>query len=223
MPPKVYISIGSAMNAVERAANDAIFHSLGAAGLSPRQMDKNEWSSEQPLRAIKRVIQECSGTVVIAFPRYQFPAGTERKKDGSEKELTNVQMTTVWNQIEAAIAYTIDQPLLVVAEHGLLDDGLLEGRYDWKVFWTDFTPEHLNSEAFIGYLASWKKLVLEREANRASAPAEDAGLDPAKLSVGQLFGRLTVPQAWALISAIVVAAAAVATVAFYAGAGKWPG
>ena len=51
-------------------------------------------------------------------------------------------------------------PLLVIAEKGLLADGLLEGRYDWKVYWTDFSASELSSAAFLGYLQSWKKLVL---------------------------------------------------------------
>jgi hypothetical protein len=221
MSPKVYISVGNAANPVQRDATDTIFRSLEAAGLSPRQMEKNEWSAEQPLRAIKRVIRECSGTVVIAFPRYRFPAGVERERSGGEKQLSDVRLPTVWNQIEAAMAYTMDLPLLVVAEHGLLDDGLLEGRYDWKVFWTDFTPEHLRSEAFIGYLASWRKLVLERE-TRGAPSAAGGGTDLTKMSLVQLCGQLTVPQLWATLSAIAAALAAVASIAFHAGAGHWP-
>jgi hypothetical protein len=94
MKPKIYISVGSAATPTQSQAADAIFGSLEAAGLSPRRMDKNEWSAEQPLRAIKRVINQCAGIVVIAFARYEFPKGTERQKDGSEKQLTDVRITT---------------------------------------------------------------------------------------------------------------------------------
>jgi hypothetical protein len=161
MNPKVYISIGSAASSTQRKAADAIFRSLETAGLSPRQMERNEWTAEQPLRGIKRVIEQCDGIVVIAFRRYQFPSGTERQKDGSEKQLDNVRMTTVWNQIEAAMGYTRGLPLLVIAEDGVLDDGLLEGRYDWKVFWTDFSVEQLQSESFVGFSCKFEKSSIE--------------------------------------------------------------
>lgn len=221
MKSKVYISVGSAATAVQAEAVDTIFRVLETTGLSPRQMEKNEWSFEQPLRAIRRVIGECDGAVVIAFSRYHFPSGTERQKNETEEPLVDVRFPTVWNQIEAAMAYTRELPLLVIAEHGLRDDGLLEGRYDWKVFWTDFTPEELRSDAFRGYLESWKHAVLER-AKMPSGSDIRADGDPSKMSIAQLLGRLSIPQVWAVLSALVTLLIGVATVAFRVGAGKWP-
>ncbi len=220
MKPKVYISIGSAASAIQKQAAESIFHSLEMVGLSPRQMEKNEWTAEQPLRGIKKVIEQCSGIVVIAFRRYQFPAGTERLKDGSDKPMSDVRITTVWNQIEAAMGYTRDLPLLVIAEHGLLDDGLMEGRYDWKVYWTDFSSDQLQSESFAGYLDSWKQLVLKRSASSPeSAPANS---DLSKLTVGQLVAKLTVPQLWGSIAAFLGLLAAVAYAGYHIGVHKWP-
>jgi hypothetical protein len=226
MRPKVYISVGSAATPEQTAGTDAIFRSLETAGLSPRQMERNEWTAEQPLRGIKRVIDECHGTVVIAFTRYQFSSGIERKKDGSEKPLVDTRITTVWNQIEAAMAYTRGMPLLVIAEHGLIEDGLLEGRYDWKVYWTDFAADQLRSDAFIGYLESWKRLVLahhdEQSKSEQSNSAAACETDVTKLSLAQLCGQLTLPQLWAALSAVAGALTGVASLAFRAGAGRWP-
>ncbi|WP_324831740.1 hypothetical protein [Alloacidobacterium sp.] len=218
MKPRVYISVGSAASSTQLQATDLIFRSLEAAGLSPLQMERNKWTAEQPLRGIKKVIGQCDGIVVIAFQRYQFPSGTERQKNGSEKELADIRMTTIWNQIEAAIGYTKGLPLLVIAENGLLEDGLLEGRYDWKVFWSDFSPEQLRSDAFIGYLESWKQLVLDCDKS-------ERDLDLSKMSALQvirLFGKLTVPQLWAAASAFLALLGGIAAIAFHAGAGKWP-
>ena len=150
--PKVFISVGSNGSAAQRAATDQIFSVIQSCGLSPRQMEKNEWTSEQPLRGIRKVIAECDGAVVVAFTRYEFPAGIEHKKGDERAELRDTRFPTVWNQIEAALAYGRDLPLLVICEQGLRDDGLLEGRYDWKVFWTDFSTADLASERFSGYL-----------------------------------------------------------------------
>jgi hypothetical protein len=219
MKPKVFISAGTACTQVHSDGSEAISRTLEAAGLSPRQMEKNEWSSEQPLRAIKGVMEQCDGTVVIAFSRYEFPSGLERRKDGKQKSMNDVRMPTVWNQIEATMGYMRGHPLLVIAEHGLHEDGLLEGRYDWKVFWTDFSQEHLRSEAFVGFLDSWRRLVDQSIAARSKASIE---LDVSKMTIPQLFARLSVGHVWGVVSAFFGLLMGVATVAFRAGAGKWP-
>lgn len=220
MKPKVFMSGGSASTDLQAAATDIIFRTIETAGLPPRQMDKNEWSCEQPLRAIRRVIEECDGAVVIAFARYDFPTGIERKKNGKEEELKNIRFPTVWNQIEAAIAYTRRLPQLVIAENGLRDDGLLEGRYDWKVYWTDFKEEDLISEAFADFLDSWKRLVIEGADSRAKGePLCD--IDLSKIPVSALIARLSIPQIWSVISALIGLLIGVATIVFRVGTGKW--
>jgi hypothetical protein len=221
MNPKVFISVGSAGTPTQKEASESIFQTLETAGLSPRQMNKNEWSSEQPLRAIRRVIEECDGVVVIAFSRYQFGSGIERKKDGTEQPLTDVRQPTVWNQIEAAMGYMKNLPLLVIAEHGLQEDGLLEGRYDWKVYWTSFQPEELKSEAFRGFLQAWKRLITEG-INLRSQRIAGTDLDLSKMTLKQLVGHLSVPQVWGILSAIMMLLVAVASIAYSVGGGKWP-
>ncbi len=218
MKSKVFISIGSACSPLHSEAAEAIFRVLETAGFSPRQMDKTEWSVEQPLSAIKRVIDECEGVVVVAFSRYHFASGTERKKGGGDQPLHDVRLPTVWNQIEAALGYARGLPLFVIAEDGLLESGLLEGRYDWKVCWTDFKRDWFQSKEFVGYLKSWRQLIVENAASRSHG----AELDIAKTSIGQVVRGLSVPQLWSALSAIVGLLIGVATIAYRTGAGKWP-
>lgn len=215
------MSVGSNGSALQRAATDSIFAVVQAAGLSPRQMEKNEWSAEQPLRAIRRVIDECHGAVIVAFTRYQFRQGTEYKKNDQQGELHDVKLPTVWNQIEAALAYGRDLPLLVVCEHGLRDDGLLEGRYDWKVFWTDFSPSHIASEEFTAYVGSWKRLV-DQHSSSSNASNTPKDLDLSKVSIAKLVGMLTTPQIAAVVASLAAAFTAVAAAAFKLGRGAWP-
>lgn len=221
MTPKVFISVGGAPSPLQAEASDMIFQALEIAGLSPRQMKKNEWSSEQPLRSIRKVMKECHGVVVIAFTRFRFPNGTERQKDGKEEPLTDVRLPTVWNQIEASMGYTRGLPLLLIAEHGIKEEGFIEGKYDWQIYWTNFERENLTSKAFAGFLESWKKLVI----NHASSSAEKEMTepkDPSVMPVSRLLGMLSVPQLWKLCSALLGLMISIATVSFRIGAGKWP-
>ena len=162
MKQKVFISVGTALTAAQNDVADIIFQTIKAAGLDPRQMEKNEWSYDQPLRAIRRVLRECDGAVVIAFSRTSFETGMELTRSGGEDLLSSIRLPTVWNQIEAAMAHMHEIPLLVIAERGLREEGLLEGRYDWKVFWTDLGASEFKTDAFQGFLETWKDAVSEK-------------------------------------------------------------
>lgn len=220
MEPKVFISVGSNATEKQQDATRVVFSVLRSAGLSPCQMGKNEWSFEQPLKAVRRVIGECDGIAVIAFSRYEFKQGTEQTNSG-KRALVDVRMPTVWNQIEAAMAYTKNLPLLVIAEHGLKTDGLLEDRYDWAIYWTDFDPRDFHSKRFAAWVGTWKNAVFEHARLR---PIQDVSerLDPSNVTVGTYLRQLTVPQLWALLSAITGVLIAVATVGYLIGASKWP-
>jgi len=219
--PKVFISVGSNGTKDQVDAADSIFAVIAATGLAPRQMEKNEWSAEQPLRAIRRVIAECHGAVIIAFARYEFASGVERAKGGGTIALERTLFPTVWNQIEAALAYGRDVPLLVICEKGLREDGLLEGKYDWRVFWTDFQPSDIGSDRFAGFVQSWKSLV-DAHAAAAAKATPSSELDPAKLSLSSIFGALTLPQLWALLGVLASLLASVASAGYKLGGGKWP-
>ena len=219
--PKIFISVGSNGSQVQRDATETIFSVVAATGLSPRQMEKNEWSSEQPLRAIRRVITECQGAVIISFARYEFSSGIEKGKNDSINALGVTRFPTVWNQIEAALAYSRDLPLLVVCESGLKEDGLLEGNYDWKVFWTDFQAADLNSERFSGFVQSWKNLVDERVTSNSPITPRPS-LDVSKLSLRELTLALTIPQIWGGLTVLTTSLLGVAAAGYELGGGKWP-
>jgi hypothetical protein len=216
--PRVFISVGSHPTPVQAVAIKALFNTLVAAGLDPRQMEKNEWSYKQPLRAIKQVIDECDGLALVAFTRFEVSSGQERNSEGA-KSLDGARMTTVWNQIEATMAFVRGMPFLVIAEKGLRDDGLLEARYDWNVYWTDFSEADFRSERFAGWVDSWKKDVV---AHRSQAASNKQEMDPSQLRLRDLLGALTVAQIWGIGAAVLGAFIGVASLAYVAGGGTWP-
>jgi len=218
MTPKVFISVGSHPTPQQATAIEALFNTLSAAGLDPRQMDKNEWSFKQPLRAIKEVINDCHGLVLVAFTRFKVIDGWERKEKGPTS-INGDQMPTVWNQIEATMAYVRGLPFLVIAENGLRGDGLLEARYEWNVYPTDFSEADFRSERFAGWVKSWKVEVLRHAEDAQRKPMD---VDAASLSIRALLSRMTIPQLWGFLTAILGALGAVATAAYLVGGGKWP-
>lgn len=213
---KVFISKGSAATQEQRAFVDAVLEMLDTVGLSARIMGENEWSHEQPLKAIRKIIKECDGAVVIAFTRTQFHEGLELKIDQT-LPISNIKLPTTWNHIEAAMAYSYELPLLVVAENGLKSEGLIEDGYDWRVYWTDMNPEEVKSDSFKGFLQSWKAAVEEKRLSPSSSE-----VDLSKVGLGKLISMISLPQLWKLIGVLATVIALVAGGSYKLGAGKWP-
>lgn len=216
---KIFISKGSAATQQQRQFIDAILDILSTVGFSPRIMNENEWSHEQPLKAIRKIIKECNGTVIIAFTRTAFERGIEYKKD-RENEIQNISLPTTWNHIEGSLAYAYGMPLFIIAENGLKSEGLIEKGYDWTVYWSDLNPDIVKSDSFKGFLSSWKSAVEEYAQNKDSMNKNN--FSPEKITLGYILNSLTIPQIWKLISAIVTTLIAIATIAYKIGGGKFP-
>ena len=155
MAVKVFVSAGAPADDSQRAFRDTIVNAIEIAGLSPRLMTDRDWDYKNPLRGVRRAMEECSGAVVVAYPRYRFPSGEELRKDGV-RSLQKVSFPTAWNQIEAAMAYERGFPLLIIAQTGLRQDAFLETTNDVRPFWADPDTAVSHSEGFLGYLQSWK-------------------------------------------------------------------
>lgn len=156
----VFISVGRTATPEQEAFVSAVEEYLRANGLNPRALGRSDFSSLQPLKFIEQVMNDCSGTVVLAFERIHVFEGVELEGGADEKQIIDAKVPTIWNQIEAAMAYVLKQPLLVIVEKGLRNEGLLEFGYDWYVQWVNVDPAIVEGREFVGVFADWKKRVI---------------------------------------------------------------
>jgi hypothetical protein len=82
-----------------------------------------------------------------------------------------VRLPTVWNQIEATMAYVRGHPLLVMLEDGLKPEGLLEQGNDWYVLTTAIDHPPFSDPESAGVFEDWKKRVTELAARKTAPPA----------------------------------------------------
>ena len=206
---KVFVSVGTTSNDRQEAFVRAVEDRLRSEGLEPHSVGRNTFSSDAPLKTITKLLKTCAGVVVIALERKYFPAGTEKRGGSAEKLLAETCLPTPWNQIEAAMAYTMGRPLLVIVEDGLRCEGLLERGYDWYVQFCKPEAAALNTAEFNGVLASWKTKIAQSSSSGTSVEGNAAAPDVAQVSVGQLWGSLKPGQLWAVIgiAAVVVSGA----------------
>lgn len=155
----IFLSVGRAATPQQEKFVEATQSLLRANGFNPRTVGRTDFESEKPLKTILDVMQECRGTVVIAFERIHFERGTELAGGENATALENVSLPTVWNQIEAGMAYALGHPLLAIAESRLRNEGLLEKGYDWFVEWVELDIPSLEERNFTEAFKAWKKRV----------------------------------------------------------------
>lgn len=218
MAIKVFVSVGTPADESQRAFRDAVLNAIELSGLSPRLVGERDWDYRNPLRGIRRAMDDCRGAIVISYARYRFDSGVELRKDGI-RSLQETTFPTVWNQIEAAMAYERGFPLLVVAQNGLRQDAFFESTNDVRPFWADLDSGIGHSEGFHGYLRGWKQDV---EEFAAATDITQRQRSPQEITIGQIVSSLPWYELMALLATIVSVLVATATIGYRLGSGQWP-
>ncbi len=125
----VFISLG-------RSASDAhirfvrlIYAELASRQLAPVVLDRSGWTSDDPLRAIHDLMRGCSGVMIIALPRFEYESVIEFP-DSDKPIVHGARMVpTLWNQIEASLAYTMKLPLISLVDNRLYTEALLTPKH----------------------------------------------------------------------------------------------
>ena len=155
MATNIFLSVGRTATVDQDNFVAAVEGLLKEYHLRPRTVGRTDFTSGKPLRKILNVMKSCSGTLIIAFERSHFTDGIELRGGPQETALKAVSLPTVWNQIEAGMAYALGHPLLSIAESHLHNEGLLEDGYDWFIKWVDLTPASLRAPEFSATFEKW--------------------------------------------------------------------
>jgi hypothetical protein len=192
----VFVSVGTGLSPTQEAFVSAVEARLRSEGFTPHTLNRNDWSTLAPLKAVIELMGRCQGAVILGLERYHFPRGTVRRGAAEEKKLGATAFATAWNQIEAAMAYLRGRPLLVLVDEGVKTDGLLEPGNDWFVATIKIEVDALHSEQFLGLLRDWCARV------RAAAPAPQGGDlgEVSKLSLREFVAKLRVGEAWTAVA-----------------------
>jgi hypothetical protein len=221
VPVDVFLSVGRASTSQQEEFVAAVERLLLEHGLQPHTLGRSDWSSAQPLKAIRELIERSSGAAIIAFERVHIANGVDRAGQDEDQAINDAGLTTVWNQIEATMAYVLGMPLLVFVEHGLKSEGLLESSHDWMVQWIDLDPASLRTNPCLGMVEDWKTRVLDHHETRAGSPSPGVPATPdiADRTLGDILGQLKPGQFRALIAGCIALLGAAFTLGATIGGG----
>jgi hypothetical protein len=177
---------------------------LRQGGMEPRVIDTTDFSTGNPLKDISTVMRECQGVIVVAFERTSFDHGLEKRQSQLEKPLQAVRYTTPWSQIEAAIAYALGLPIIVMLERGVREEGLLEEKYDWRIDRLDISADTIHDNMVRGRLMAWcRKLEGEKPLVAGKPPTEIRDRIDAEMKIADLLKMLTIKTAVGLCALLV--------------------
>jgi hypothetical protein len=220
MPPNVFLSVGQTFTADQERFVARFEDYLRANGLNPQTVGRSYIKNQQPLKSVAECMRICQGTVVLAFERIHIAHGQEKRGGSDETIVKDTNLTTVWNHIEAAIAYTLGHPLLVVVERGTRGEGLIEKGYDWYVKTVDLSVAAFGDPEFAGLIADWKDHVSSPEhALLRSASTPDA-TDLSQLGIGALLSRIRPGHLKATIAALATVVGGAFVIGYQLG-NKW--
>lgn len=206
---RVFVSVGSRRTHAQEAFRNAIFDELKLHGLDPHTPDQTDHTGLAPLEAVWQELERASGTLVLAFSRIQVVKGYEIAVDGqSSAPFDDRAIATPWNHVEAALAWTMKHPMLVLRENQIQPSGLLDKPMGWLDREVAVTDEPLPQE-IRSTIKDWATKVhnwdAERSGTKASQGASIArrGATVAnEISIRDFLGSLTVPQASTAVGAL---------------------
>ena len=109
-------------------------------GLDPRTIGVTDRATRTPLQEVIQLMNQCCGAVVLGVPQIEVRSGTVR---GDEIERP-FSLGTEWNHIEAALAYALELPVLVIHDvtvgRGIFDRGAANAFIYSVDFSSDFWP-----------------------------------------------------------------------------------
>ena len=103
-------------------------------------------------------MKKCQGTIVLGVPQIEILNGKIKEKDISAP----IHLGTEWNHIEAALAHSMNHPLLVI-HHSTVKRGIFDrGACNTFLYSVDMkNPSWPLSDEISGALINWKSELKE--------------------------------------------------------------
>ena len=134
------------------------YNLLKTMNLNPRTIGQSDFPNETPLNEVINLMTKCCGTIVLGIPQIEIDRGKIKGTEINNK----IILGTEWNHIEAALAYSIGHPLLII-HHKNMSRGIFDrGACNSFVYEIDM---HTNSWAISneisGVISNWKSKLNE--------------------------------------------------------------
>lgn len=120
---RVFFSLGSPYNDQQQEFVNRLVAFFDRQGVELWTL--KEWNDDDPIEPIIRGIKSSYGCLVLALERYFIHNGSEKRGSKQESPLMEKGLTSPWLHIEAAVARTLELPIIIVKDASLHNEGLI--------------------------------------------------------------------------------------------------
>lgn len=128
-----------------------------------RSVGSSDFPNEAPLLAILKIMGECSGALILGLKQIHINDGILKQGTTSERKIGNIDLPTPWNQIEAAIAFSLKIPTIIIREEGI-EGGIFDiGSTDHFIHQVNIDDEfdgYFRSQKFLQPFNEWIRQVI---------------------------------------------------------------
>lgn len=153
----VFLSVGEPHRQAQADYLARIVEYLDRRHISPETLGRTFWSIENPLKPVREKMQNVYGVVVLAMERFHSIHGIYKEGCSQKIRFADRYFPTVWTHIEAAMAYQLRLPLLILKEERLASEGIFDpGIHEWLIVRINTkNPGQVTQKPISSYIDSW--------------------------------------------------------------------
>ena len=165
---RAYLSVGTPHEEKQAQFLDFLRNYFRLKGVQLETIGSTSYSSRKPLIPIKQKLESVSGCVVLAMERFTSSDGFFRKNSPKEERVPEIFLTTAWTHIEAAMAYQLGLPLLILREKKVRSEGMIDSSvHEWNVYEIDLNDHEAISNGLLKpVIDGWIEEITDFERNR---------------------------------------------------------
>ena len=165
---RAYLSVGTPHEEKQAQFLDFLRNYFRLKGVQLETIGSTSYSSRKPLIPIKQKLESVSGCVVLAMERFTSSDGFFRKNSPKEERVPEIFLTTAWTHIEAAMAYQLGLPLLILREKKVRSEGMIDSSvHEWNVYEIDLNDhESISNGLLKPVIDGWIEEITDFERNR---------------------------------------------------------
>jgi hypothetical protein len=158
----VFVSKPNALNEQQAVFWARLSRILGERGLAARTLGETDYPNSGPIEAVRRLLDDCDGAIVLGLSQLEVQQGVLKRGAPAEVDASDTKWPTAWNHIEAAMAYVLRLPMLIIREPGVAGGVFDVGNTDRFIHQAEISEEWLASPKFLQPFNEWLEEVQSR-------------------------------------------------------------
>ncbi|MCB0628467.1 MAG: hypothetical protein R2824_27115 [Saprospiraceae bacterium] len=166
---KVFFSVASPHNDHQQNYINKLVDYFKSNGIKLETL--KAWNDNDPILPIVEELKLSNGCFVLALERFFVSEGAEKRGSQQESKINDKCFPSAWLHIEAAIARSLDLPLIIFKDKSLRNEGLIhDDKQEWGIVRIDESQmDEIFEYPIKNFILNWINQVKRYHKNRTSA------------------------------------------------------